>query len=196
MMGTTMSRRLGITLSAVMLCAFTAQGQAPATPAAPAPKAAALAPHIYGRIEYALVTSSPSIQIESQLEGGGDTTVLYVTDIKYASGEGGVYVHFTIDNGKVMPGRTVNLALPVLKDQLVHDRDGGVDHQPTVAMSFCIGNVAFSSNVILELRTAFTPQLLPGKAEAAQFAPIDPQKKNTGDPNCQAPPAAAPVTKH
>ena len=179
MRGVTMDRRTGITLAAAVLCAFAAPAQSAETA------------HVYGRVEYAQVTGSASLQIESQLEGGGDTTVLYVSDIKYASGEGGMFVHFTIDNGEVLPGRTISVALPVLKDQLVHDRDGGTDHQPTVAMNFCIGNVAFSSNVILELRTTFTPQLLLGKTEAAQFAPIDPQKKNTGAPNCAPPQAPA-----
>jgi len=186
--GTAMGRRLGIMLAAGALCGFTAQAQTAAAPAA----AAAAAPHVYGRIEHALVTGSPSIEIEAQLDGGGDTTVLLANDIKYASGEGGMYVHFSIDNGEVVTGKTVNLALPVLKDQHVHDRDGAVVHHPIVAMNFCIGNHAFSSNVTLEQRTTYTPPLILSKADAAQFAPIDPAKKNTGDASCAAP--AAPMT--
>jgi hypothetical protein len=188
MTGTAISRQWRIALAAGTMAAFAAQAQAPATGAA--------APRVYGHIERALVTGSPSIQIRAQLDGGGNTTVLYVTDIKYASGEGGMYVHFTIDNGQVMPGKAVNLSLPVVKDQLVHDRDGGVAHHPIVAMNFCIGAVAFSSNVILEPRTSFTPPLLLGKADAAQFAPIDPLKKDGGEPNCQAAPAAASAAAH
>ena len=193
--GMAMGRRLGIMLAAGALCGFTAQAQTPATPAATAaaaaPAPAAAAPHVYGRIERALVTGSPSIEVAAQLDGGGDATVLLVNDIKYASGEGGMYVHFTIDNGQVMSGRTVNLALRVLKDQHVRDRDGGVVHHPIVAMNFCIGSHAFSSNVTLEPRNSYTPPLVLSKADAAQFAPIDPTKKNTGDANCAAPVAPA-----
>ena len=165
------------------------QAQTPAAaPAKPVPLT-----HVYGRLEHATVTGSPSIEIEAQLDGGGDATVLLVQDLKYASGEGGMYVHFTIDNGEVMPGRSINLALPVLKDQHVHDRDGGTLHQPVVAMNFCIGDHAFGSNVTLKLRTSYTPPLLLSKADAAQFGAIDPLKKNTVDANC-APPAAATTT--
>jgi hypothetical protein len=147
--------------------------------------------HTYGRLEHALVVGSKPITVEAQLDGGGDITVLYVNNIKYASAEGGMAVTFTIDNGEVMSGRTVDLALPVLKDQLVHERDGTTMHQPLVAMSFCIGTVSFSNNVILKPRLNFVPPLLLGKADAAVFAPIDPLKKNTGDPACAPPPAPA-----
>jgi hypothetical protein len=184
MIGKAACRRTGAALAAAGLCAFGAQAQAPAVAAAPQ----SLAPHVYGHIERALVTTgSNPLQVHAQLEGGGEATVLYVTDIKYASGEGGMFAHFTIDNGEVMPGRSISLALPVIKDHLVRGRDGAVAHHPVVAIGFCIGTVAFTSNVFLEPRTTYTPQLLLGKADAAQFAPVDPQKKDTGDPNCAAP---------
>ncbi len=164
---------------------------AQAQPGAAAPPKPVPLTHVYGRLERALVTGSPSIEVEAQLEGGGENTVLLVQDIKYASGEGGMFVHFTIDNGEVMPGHSVNLSLPVLKDQHVHDRDGGTLHQPVVAMNFCIGDHAFTSNVTLKLRSSYTPPLLLGKADAAQFGAIDAQKKNTVDANCAPPPAPA-----
>jgi len=183
-----MGNRLGFSLAGGALCAFAAQAQTAAPPAsAAAPAAAHDAPHVYGHLERAVVVGSPSIEIEAQLSGGGDTTVLLVNDIKYASGEGGMMVHFTIDNGEVMPGRTLNLALPVLQDQHVRDRDGSVVHHPIVAMNFCIGTHAFGSNVTLEPRTGYTPPLVLSKADAAQFGPTDPLKKNTGDANCAAP---------
>ena len=188
---TGMGTRTGLPLAVLAgaLCAFGAQAQTPAATAAAAPAKPVPLAHVYGRIEHALVTGSPSIEVQAQLVGGGDSTVLLVQDIKYASGEGGTYVHFTIDNGEVMPGKTVNLALPVLKDQHVHDRDGGTVHQPVVAMSFCIGDHAFTTNVTLKLRTNYVPPLLLGKADAAQFGQIDPLKKNTMLEASCAPPA-------
>ena len=200
MTGTKMGRRSIITLAAGALCAFAAQGQAPAaaTSTATATTQPAATPHVYGHIEHALVTVSTPIEVQAQLDGGGDSTVLLVQDLKYASGEGGMFVHFTIDNGQVMPGRTVNVALPVLKDLHVHDRDGGTVHQPVVAMSFCIGDHAFTTNVTLKPRTTFTPPLVLGKADAAQFGMIDPTKKNTlREASCAAPaPVPAATAAH
>ena len=195
MTGTKMGKRSVVVLAAGALCAFAAQGQAPAAPATTAAAQPAAAPHVYGRIEHALVTGPASLEIQAQLDGGGDSTVLLVQDLKYASGEGGMFVHFTIDNGQVMPGKTINLALPVLKDLHVHDRDGGTVHQPVVAMSFCIGDHAFSTNVTLKPRTSFTPPLVLGKADAAQFGAIDPTKKNTlREASCAAPAPTPPAT--
>ncbi|MFI4980569.1 MAG: RimK/LysX family protein [Nevskiales bacterium] len=186
----TRTGRLSLAVLAGALCAFGARAGTPdAATAQPVPLT-----HVYGRLEHAVVTGSPSIEVQAQLVGGGDATVLLVQDIKYASGEGGTYVHFTIDNGEVMPGKTINLALPVLKDQHVHDRDGGTVHQPVVAMSFCIGDHAFTTNVTLKLRGNYVPPLLLGKADAAQFGQIDPLKKNTVLEARCAPPAAAAVT--
>jgi len=92
-------------------------------------------------------------------------------------------------------GKTVNLALPVLKDLHVHDRDGGTVHQPVVAMSFCIGDHAFTTNVTLKPRTTFTPPLVLGKADAAPFGTIDPSKKNTlREASCAAPAPALAAT--
>ncbi len=198
MMGTKMGKRSVITLAAGALCAFAAQGQAPAAAATGnATAQPASTPHVYGHIEHALVTVSPPIEVQAQLDGGGDSTVLLVQDLKYASGEGGMFVHFTIDNGQVMPGRTVNVALPVLKDLHVHDRDGGTVHQPVVAMSFCIGDHAFTTNVTLKPRTTFTPPLVLGKADAAQFGAIDPTKKNTlREASCAAPAATPAPAAH
>jgi len=185
MTGMAMGNRLGLALAGGALCAFAAQAQTPAAPAA-APAGAPTAAHVYGHLERAVVVGSPSIEVQAQLSGGGDATVLLVNDIKYASGEGGMMVHFTIDNGEVMPGRTVNVSLPLLQDQHVRDRDGGVVHHPIVAMNFCIGTHAFGSNVTLEPRTGYTPPLVLGKADAAQFGATDPLKKNTIDAECAA----------
>ncbi len=174
--------RSGMTLALTALCIVAASARC------------AQAAHVYGRIERALVQVSPSIQVWSQLEGGGDATVLYVTDLKYASGEDGMVAQFTIADGAVVTGKSVSLTLPVVKDQLVHESDGSTAHHPVVALNLCIGSVAFSSNVTLAPRTGYTPPLVLGKSDAARFAPIDPRKKYTGDPDCQA--AAVPVVKH
>jgi hypothetical protein len=164
---------------------FGAQAQTPA---------AAPAAHTYGRLERARIDGSSPIEVEALLDGSGEYTVLHVLNLKYASGEGGMYVHFTVDNGHVLTGKQVNLSLPVLKDQHVQERNGGVEHHPVVAMSFCIGDRDFSTNVVLLPRTTFTPPLELSKADAAPFAPVDPAKKLTGDPSCTPPaPAAAPA---
>ncbi|HWY25439.1 MAG TPA: RimK/LysX family protein [Nevskia sp.] len=174
-----------------LLAASAAQAQtpAPATPAAapaaaPAAPAVVAAPHVYAHLERAQVKSSPSIEIQAQLDGGGNITVLQAEEIKYAHGEGGMFVHFTIDNGRVGTGRTVNVALPVIQDQHIRDRSGAIDHRPIVAMSFCIGDHAFTTNVALQVRDNYNPPLLLGKADAAQFGTLDPQKKNTIEPGC------------
>lgn len=186
-----MGTRLSFALAAPLVACAAQAADAPA--AAPAAEGKVAAPHVYGQVEHAQVRVSPAIEIQAQLTGGGDVTTLAVNDIKYASGEGGVFVHFTIDNGYVMTGRTVSVALPVLKDQHLKDRNGGVEHRPIVSMSFCIGDHAFTTTVVLINRENFTPPLLLGKADAAQFGAIDPLKKNTGDPNCApaTPPPAA-----
>jgi hypothetical protein len=172
---------------AVILAASLTALAAQADPAAPALAAAAPAAHVYARLERAQVQGGQNIEIQAQLDAGGPITVLQAEDIKYAHGEGGMFVHFTIDNGRVMPGRTVSLSLPVLQDQHLRDRSGATDHRPIVSMGFCIGDHAFTTNVALQLRDNFNPQLLLGKADAAQFGALDPQKKNTIDPGCTAP---------
>lgn len=185
-------------LSAVVLAAAgaisAAQAQAPAAQSAPA-AAAAPAPHVYGRIEHARVDNSGTpIEIDAQMDAAGPNTVLHALNIKYASGEGGMYVHFTLDNGHVMPGKEVNLVLPVLKDQHIRDRNGGTEHHPLVQMQFCIGDRAFGTDVVLEPITTFTPPLELSKADAAQFGTLEPTKKFTGDPSCAPPkPPAAPA---
>jgi hypothetical protein len=180
------------------ICAAQAQ-----TPAAPAPATAtasaaaaapAAAPHVYGHIEHTRVDSGgPTIEIDALLNAAGDHTILHALNIKYASGEGGMYVHFTLDNGHVLPGKEVNLALPVLKDEHIKDRNGGTEHHPLVSMQFCIGDRSFTTDVMLEPITTFTPPLELSKADAAQFGAVDPAKKYTGDPSCPPPPKPAPA---
>ncbi len=192
-----MDIRLAMSLAAGLLAATAAQAQTPApapaaaaTPAAvPAAAAttapaAAAAPHVYARLERAQVKASSSIEIQAQLDGGGNITVLQAEDIKYAHGEGGMFVHFTIDSGRVSTGHTINMALPVIQDQHIRDRSGAIDHRPIVAMSFCIGDHAFTTNVALQVRDNYNPPLLLSKTDAAQFGTLDPQKKNTIEPNC------------
>jgi hypothetical protein len=183
-------------LPAAWLAAAGAIGaaQAQQAPAAP-PAAAAPPPHVYGRIERARVDSGgPTIEIETQMDAAGANTILHALNIKYASGEGGMVVHFTLDNGHVMPGKEVNLTLPVVRDEHIHDRYGSVEHHPLVSMQFCIGDHAFNTDVVLEPITTFTPPLELSKADAAQFGAIDPTKKLTGDPSCPPPqPPAAPA---
>lgn len=174
---------------ALILAAALSAGAAQAAPAAPAAAAApaagtVAAPHVYGRIEHAQVQASPAIDVQAQLDGGGNITVLQAEEIKYAHGEGGMFVHFTINNGVVVSGRTVNLSLPVIQDQHLRDRSGAIDHRPIVAMTFCIGDRSFTTNVALQVRDNYNPPLLLSKADAAQFGTLDPQKKNTIYPSC------------
>lgn len=179
-----------------------AAAQAQTSPAAPAATsaaepAAAPAPHVYGRIEHARVDSSGTpIEIDTQMNSDGAHTVLHALNIKYASSEGGMQVHFTLDNGHVLPGKEVNLSMPVLKDEHIKDKNGGVEHHPLVSMRFCIGDRAFTTDVVLEPITTFTPPLELSKADAAPFGQIDPTKKYTADASCAKPqpaPAAAPA---
>lgn len=181
--------RAGLLAAAGAIGAAQAQ-QAPAAQAAAAP-----APHVYGRVERARVDSGgPSIEIDTQMDAAGANTILHALNIKYASGEGGMVVHFTLDNGHVMPGKEVNLTLPVVRDEHIHDRYGSVEHHPLVAMQLCIGDHAFNTDVVLEPITTFTPPLELSKADAAQFGSIDPTRKLTGDPSCPPPkPASAPA---
>ena len=136
----------------------------------------------------AFITTGPNIEVPAQLDGGSDITVLKVSDINYAHGEGGMFVQFTVDNGRVVSGRTVKEDLPVLQDQHKRERTGGVEHRPIVQMGFCIGDHAFTTTVALENREDYNPPLLLSKADAAQFGAVDPQKKNTGDPTCKGVP--------
>jgi hypothetical protein len=161
---------------------MTANAQAPAPAAGGPPQ-----PHGYGRIEWASVQGAPPIEIQAQLDGTADYTVLSAQDIKYASGEGGMYVHFTIDDGEVMPGNEISLSLPIIKDQHQRDRNGAVDHRPVVSMGFCIGDRAFTTSVTLVPRTSYTPPLVLSKTDAAQITPMDPQKKLTRHPECKEP---------
>jgi hypothetical protein len=184
-----MKTRLAAILAGLLAAAAaTADPAAPPAAAAAAPAAPAPVPHAYGRIERAFVQTGPGIEIPAQLDGGGDISVLKVHDIKYAHGEGGMFVHFTIDNGRVVSGRTVNDDLPVLQDQHKRERLGGVEHRPVVQMAFCIGDRAFTTSVALENRDDYNPPLLLSKADAAQFGAIDAQKKNTIDPTCKGVP--------
>jgi hypothetical protein len=96
-------------------------------------------------------------------------------------------VHFTLNSGVIVSGRTVNLSLPVIQDQHLHDRSGSIDHRPIVAMSFCIGDHSFTTNVALEVRDNYKPPLQLSKADAAQFGTLDPLKKNTIYPSCNGP---------
>jgi len=181
-----MKTRLAVTLAGLLAAA--AATADPAAAPAPAASAPAPAPHSYGRIERAYVQTGLGIEVPTQLDGGGEITVLKVNDIKYAHGEGGMFVQFVIDNGRVVSGRTVKEDLPVLQDQHKHERLGGVEHRPIVQMAFCIGDRAFTTTVALEKREDYNPPLVLSKVDAAQFAPLDPQKKNTIDPSCKGVP--------
>ena len=180
-----------IAFCAAVLAGIGAMAAAQAQTPAAAPAAAA--PHVYGRIEHARVDSSGTpIEVDAQMDSAGPNTVLHALNIKYASGEGGMKVLFTLDNGHVIPGREVNLALPVLKDEHIKDKNGGVEHHPLVSMQFCIGDRAFTTDVVLEPISTFTPPLELGKTDAARFGPLDPAKKFTTDASCP-PPAAPPA---
>jgi hypothetical protein len=180
--------------AAVVLAGVTAAAQAQTSPAAPvAAPAAAPAPHVYGRIEHARVDSSPNtIEVDAQMDAGGANTVLHALNIKYASSPNGMMVNFTLDNGHVVPGKEVNLALPLLKDEHIKDKNGSVEHHPLVSMQFCIGDRALTTDVVLEPITTFTPPLELSKTEAAQFGTLDTAKKFTADASCPSvkPPVA------
>ncbi|MDR3418238.1 MAG: RimK/LysX family protein [Nevskia sp.] len=173
-------------LLALGTAVFAAQAQGPGAPA----------PHGYSRVEWAQIQGAPPIEIRAQLDGSGEYTVLNAEDIKYASTETGMNVHFTVDDGEVMPGHQISLALPIIKDQHLRDRNGGTEHRPVVTMSFCIGDRAFTTTVTLMTRTSYTPQLVLSKADAAQFAPLDSQIQPAHHPACGRPtPAQQPAAE-
>jgi hypothetical protein len=171
----------------------TVQAQTPAAAPAAAPVAAP-APHVYGRVEHARVVSSPNpIEVDAKMDGDGANTVLHALNIKYANGPNGMMVNFTLDNGHVVPGKEVNLALPLLKDEHIKDKYGSIEHHPLVAMQFCIGDHAIATDVVLEPVTTFTPPLELSKAEAARFGQLDTAKKFTIDASCAPAAPAAPA---
>lgn len=144
--------------------------------------------HSFGRLERAKIIETTPIEVPARLDAGTDQTNLFATDIKYFSGEGGMWVVFTVSNGEAVAGREVTLKEPVLRDQKVRERTGGVAHRPVVKLNFCIGNTALQTDVNILERTAFTAPLVLSRADVSRLGSVDAQKQYlAGDPDCKPP---------
>lgn len=180
-----------------LAAAATILGGAAAVPAISQPTAGGAATqHRYGRLEQVRILESTPIDIPGRLDGGGDQTELYATDVKYYSGEGGMWVMFTVDNGQAAPPKQVVLKEPVLRDLHVKARTGGIAHRPVVKLELCVGGTTLDTEVSVVERTSYVPPLVLGRPELARLGPVDTQKQFlAGDPSCKPPPPPPPSSQ-
>lgn len=172
-----------------VLAAGMAMAPGPGGAADPAPAA-----RVLGRLEHVRILEGAPLDIPGRLDEPGQQTVLYARDIKYFSGEGGMWVSFTVDSGQAVPLKQVILKEPVLKDQRIKERTGGITHRPLVKLNLCVGSTTLATEVSIRERTSFTAPLVFGSADVARLGTVDPQKQfAAGDPTCKAPAATAPA---
>lgn len=141
----------------------------------------------YGRLEHVRVIDATPIEVSAALETGAEYSILNAVSIKYFQRQGDTWVRFTVDNGSVLSGSRVTLERLVLKDYKVHQREGGFEHQPQVAIELCLGVQDFKTEVRLIERTGYTAPLLLGQPDLARLGSVNSQRQFTQEPRCVPP---------
>ena len=146
----------------------------------------------YGRHERVRVLASLGIEIDSRLDPAAATSTLRALDVKYFNRQGGMWVRFIIDNGSVLPGSRLTVERPVLKDQMIRQRDGSVEHRPTVSLDLCVGRARIEAKLSVSDRSNYTAPLTLGAAEVAKLGAVDAAREYTIEPACEDTGAAPP----
>lgn len=147
----------------------------------------------YGRHERVQVLATVGIEIDSRLDPAAATSTLRAVDVKYFNKDGGMWVRFTIDNGGVLPGSRLTVERPVLKDVRVRQRDGSVEHRPTIELPLCVGRARLDTRLSLSDRSNYTAPLTLGAADIAKLGAVDAAREYTVEPMCEQPRDARPL---
>jgi len=141
----------------------------------------------YGKQEHIQISGGAApAEITGRLDPSASRSVLGAVDIKYVNHSDGLWVSFTVDNGSVLPGRRTQLRRPVIKDQLVKQRDGSNEHQPLVEVDLCIGTQPIKARLSLVTRTGYTAPLVLGKPELERLGASVGAGEFTHEPACAA----------
>lgn len=146
----------------------------------------------YGRHERVRVLASLGIEVDTRLDPAIRTSTLRALDIKYFNRQGGMWVRFVIDNGSVLPGSRLTVERPVIKDARVRQRDGSVEHRPTIEMPLCVGRRRLDARLSLTDRSTYTAPLTLGAVETAKLGAVDAAREYTIEPACEDTGATAP----
>jgi hypothetical protein len=146
----------------------------------------------FGKQEHVQVLggSSSSIEVTATMSGGGQRTMLYAREIKYFFRDGGTWVRFTIDNGSVVTGKHLTLEKPLIKDERIRQKDGGIEHISRVQGELCIGRHRIATELRVSDRSAYTAPLVIGSDDLAPLGSVDPAKNFLHEPDCAPVPAA------
>ena len=157
-----------------------------ALPALADGQAADTPPRVYGRLEHVHLFNKTPIDLPAVMTGAGSTTTLAASDIKYSSGEGGMWVHFTVDTGEAEPSRKVAVTAFVIHDERIKTYDG-IKHRPVVKLDLCLANHSLQPEVEVIEKTAFGPPLSLGHGLVRSLGAVDKDKKFTVEPTCDPP---------
>ncbi len=150
----------------------------------------------YGGKERVRVINQPPLEIVARLDRGSDGSSLSALDVKYFMRDGKTWTRFTIDNGSVLPGNHISVERQVLRDLKIRQRNGGVEHQPLIQLSFCLGDRVIDAKVTVSDRSDYTVPLVIGRSELDKLGAVDESRQFTQNARCTAPPVppAAPKT--
>lgn len=141
----------------------------------------------YGKQEHVRIDNGNTpLEVIARLDPAAGRSVLGALNIKYVNHTDGLWVSFTVDNGSVLPGRHAQLQRPVIKDQLVKQRDGSNEHQPLVEVTLCVGTQPIKARLSLVTRTGYTAPLVLGKPELEQLGASISVGEFTHEPVCAA----------
>lgn len=146
----------------------------------------------FGKQEHVQVFggSGSSVEVPAALTGGGARTVLYAREIKYFFRDGGTWVRFTVDSGSVVTGKHLTIEKPLIKDERVRQKDGGIEHISRVQGELCIGRHRVATELRVSDRSGYTAPLVIGSEDLAPLGAVDPSKNFLHEPDCTLAPAA------
>lgn len=140
----------------------------------------------FGKQEHVQVFGSngASLEVVAALTGGGARTVLYAREVKYFLRDGDTWVRFTVDNGSVITGKHLTIEKPLIKDERVHQKDGGIEHISRVKGELCIGRHRVATELRVSDRSAYTAPLVIGSDDLMPLGGVDPSKNFLHEPDC------------
>lgn len=138
----------------------------------------------FGLREHVRILGNHPIEVTAVLDAKATHAVLKVESLKYVLHGNGTWVRFVVDSGNVITLQQARLDKPILRDHEVRMRDGGVRHEPVVALDICIGSQHLTVPFVLRIRQHYTPPMVLGAAQIARLGTIDPKAKFLHEPYC------------
>lgn len=137
---------------------------------------------VIGWVENVGVSSS-NVIVKAKIDTGADSSSMHCDCITPYERDGELWVRFSVAD---IEGEQVSFERKILRNVKVKRHFGDVQQRYVVRMGFCIGEQYEETDVSLVDRSGFNYNLLVGRKYLKDKFVVDPAKKFTVSPQCNA----------